>query len=60
GISGAYVDVQLAVDAEGNINFVNALDSDLGSSGQGCVLDVLRAVRFAAGPAATWRERIEL
>ena len=60
GISGAYVEIQLAVDSAGNINFMNALDSDLGSSGQSCVLDVLRAVHFGAGAAATWRERIEL
>jgi hypothetical protein len=60
GIAGAFVQLEIAVDATGAVNYLNALDSDLGAAGQDCVLGILRQVRFAPGPAASWRERIDL
>jgi hypothetical protein len=59
GITGAYVDVEIGVDAAGAVNFMN-LDSDLAGTTNDCVKAVLQGVQFGAGPAATWRERIEL
>jgi ferric-dicitrate binding protein FerR (iron transport regulator) len=60
GIAGAFVQIEIAVDAAGAVNYLNALDSDLGTAGQDCVLGVLRQVRFAPGAIASWRERIDL
>jgi hypothetical protein len=60
GIAGAFVQIEIAVDAAGAVNYLNALDSDLGAAGQDCVLGVLRQVRFAAGTSASWREKIAL
>jgi hypothetical protein len=59
GITGASVDVEIGVDAAGAVNFMN-LDSDLAGTTNDCVKAVLQGVQFGAGPAATWRERIEL
>jgi hypothetical protein len=59
GITGAYVDVEIGVDAAGAVNFMN-LDSDLAGTTNDCVKAVLQGVQFGAGAAASWRERIEL
>jgi len=50
----------ISVDATGARNFLNVIGSDLPASAQGCVKDVLDEVRFVAGPAATWRDRLNL
>lgn len=60
GLTGTYVQLELAVDAGGAVNFLNIVDTDLGSATATCVRDVLADVRFGAGAAATWRERIDL
>jgi hypothetical protein len=60
GLTGAYVQIEIAVDAQGAVNFLNVIDTDLGSTAQSCVREVLADVRFGAGDAATWRERIDL
>jgi hypothetical protein len=36
------------------------LDTDLPLATAGCVRDILAGVRFPAGAAATWRQRIDL
>jgi len=60
GLTGTYVQIELRVDASGAVNFLNVVDTDLGSVTAGCVRNVLAEVRFAPGAAATWRERLEL
>lgn len=60
GLTGTYVQFEISVDAKGALRFLNVLDSDLPSATATCVHDVLADVRFAPGPAATWRERIDL
>ena len=60
GLTGTYVQIELAVDARGAVGFLNVIDTDLPSATASCVREVLADVRFAAGPAATWHERIEL
>jgi hypothetical protein len=39
---------------------LNVIDTDLPSPTANCVRDALVDVRFGAGDAATWRERIDL
>ncbi|HET9619835.1 MAG TPA: FecR family protein [Kofleriaceae bacterium] len=60
GLTGSYVQIELAVDAQGAVSFLNVVDSDLPSATASCVREVLADVHFAAGPAATWRDRIDL
>lgn len=60
GLSGTYVQIEIAVDAQGAVGFLNVIDTDLPSSTASCVREVLADVRFGAGDAATWRERIDL
>jgi len=60
GISDAFVDFAIAVDATGAVSFLNILTSDLPSTTQECVKAVLQDVRFAPGPAASWRDRLNL
>ncbi|HEX3758183.1 MAG TPA: FecR family protein [Kofleriaceae bacterium] len=60
GLTGTYVQIEIAVDPEGAVGFLNVLDTDLPSATASCVRDVLASVRFRPGAAATWRERIDL
>ena len=60
GLTGTYVQVELAVDAQGAVGFLNVIDTDLPSATASCVREVLADVRFGHGAAATWRERIDL
>jgi hypothetical protein len=60
GISGTYVQIEIGVDAQGAINFLNVLDTDMGQASAQCIRDVLRTVTFKPGAAAQWRERIDL
>jgi hypothetical protein len=60
GLTGTYVQIEIAVDPQGAVGFLNVLDTDLPSATASCVRDVLATVRFPAGAASTWRERIDL
>ena len=60
GLTGTYVEVEIAVDAQGAVGFLNVIDTDLPSATASCVREVLADVRFGAGAAATWRERVDL
>lgn len=60
GLTGSYVQIEIAVDPQGSINFLNVLDTDLPSATASCVRESLSAIRFPAGTAATWREKIDL
>jgi ferric-dicitrate binding protein FerR (iron transport regulator) len=60
GLTGTYVQIELTVDAQGAVGYLNVVDTDLPSATAGCVREVLADVRFGAGPAATWRERVDL
>ena len=60
-ITGLSVQIEIGVDAAGAVNFLNVIDSgDLDAQTASCVHEVLADVRFGAGEAATWRERIGL
>ena len=60
GMTDTYVQVELSVDAQGAVGFLNIIDTDLPSDTASCVREVLADVRFGRGAAATWRERIDL
>ena len=60
GLTGTYVQIEIAVDAQGAVGFLNVIDTDLPSATASCVREVLADVRFGQGAAATWRERIDL
>lgn len=60
GMSDTFVQVEISVDTSGAIAFLNVIDTDLPSATAGCVREVLAEVPFGKGPAATWRERIDL
>ncbi|MDB4964071.1 MAG: FecR protein [Myxococcales bacterium] len=60
GLTGTYVQVELAVDASGAVGFLNVIDTDLPSATASCVREVLADVRFRQGAPATWREKLDL
>jgi hypothetical protein len=59
GISDLSVQIEISVDAAGAVRFLN-VDSDLTAGTQACIHDALTQIQFGAGPAATWREKIDL
>jgi hypothetical protein len=60
GLTGTYVQIEISVDAEGAVGFLNVIDTDLPSATASCVREVLADVRFGSGAAATWHERVDL
>jgi hypothetical protein len=60
GVTGAYVQIEIGVDATGAVSFLNIVDTDVSEATASCVRDAFAAVRFGSGPAATWHERIGL
>jgi hypothetical protein len=60
GLTGTYVQIEVAVDAQGAVGFLNVIDTDLPSATADCVREVLAGVRFGRGAVATWRDRIDL
>lgn len=60
GLTDTYVQVELSVDAQGSVGFLNIIDTDLPSDTATCVREALADVRFRPGAAATWRERLDL
>jgi hypothetical protein len=60
GLTNTYVQVEISVDTQGAVGFLNVIDTDLPSATSNCVREVLAGVRFGRGAAATWRERVDL
>jgi hypothetical protein len=60
GLTGTYVQIEISVDGEGAVGFLNVVDTDLPSATANCVREVLADVQFGHGAAATWRERVDL
>jgi ferric-dicitrate binding protein FerR (iron transport regulator) len=60
GLTGTYVQIELAVDDAGAVGFLNVIDTDLPSATASCVREVLADVAFGAGAPATWREKLDL
>jgi hypothetical protein len=59
GIEDAFIVIELSIDARGAVRFANVVDTDLSDGTAKCVRDTVARMKFPAGPAATWRERIE-
>jgi hypothetical protein len=59
-LTGAYVEIEIGVDAQGAKNYLNILHSDLPRDASSCVEGVLNDIRFKPGAAAEWKQRIEL
>ena len=55
---GTHIELDLGVTAAGAIRFLNVGDTDLPDSMASCIRDAAAAVRFPAGPAATFHERL--
>lgn len=60
GLTGTYVQIEISVDAQGAVGFLNVTDTDLPSATANCVREALADVRFSSGAAATWHERVPL
>jgi hypothetical protein len=60
GLSRTFVHVELGIAQSGAVEFLNVIDTDLPSRTADCVRDVIASVRFASGPAATLRYRVDL
>jgi hypothetical protein len=60
GVTGAFVKIEISVDETGAVDFLNVIDTDLPSTTSSCVRQVLANVVFKAGPAATFRDTLEL
>jgi hypothetical protein len=56
----AHLDFSISVTAAGDVGFLNINDTDLSKTDADCVEAVLRDVRFHAGAAATWHQRLDL
>jgi hypothetical protein len=56
----SYVNIEISIDETGAVGFLNILDTDLSATTASCVRDALADVRFKAGAAATFRDKIDL
>ena len=60
GLTGTFVQIEITVDAAGAVNMLNVIDTDLPSDTATCVHATIADVHFAAGPPASWREKLTL
>lgn len=60
GVADTFVTVELSVERDGAIAYLNILDTDLPGEVAECVRSELARLRFGAGPSARVRERLEL
>ena len=60
GLTDTFVQIEITVDAAGAVNVLNIIDTDLPSDTAQCVHDAVADVHFAAGAAATWRQKLTL
>lgn len=56
--AGTFVELEIGVGPSGAIEFLNIAGTDLPDRVARCVRDVVADARLAAGPRATWRDRI--
>lgn len=60
GLADTFVTVELSVERDGAIGYLNIVDTDLPGEVAECVRSELAKLRFGAGLAARLRERLEL
>jgi hypothetical protein len=59
-LTDTFVTIEISIEASGAVSFLNVLNEDLPEQTRSCIHDVLANVEFAAGPAATWHQRVDL
>lgn len=57
-LAGTHVELEIGVDGNGAIRFLNIADTDLPSRASSCLRDAVAAARLGSGAAASWRHRI--
>lgn len=60
GVTDTFVRYEISIDETGALQFLNIIDTDLSSATASCVREVLASVTFKAGPAATFRDKLDL
>lgn len=60
GVADTFVTVELSISHDGTIGYLNIVDTDLPAEVAECVRAVVAGTRFASGPAARLRERVDL
>ncbi|MEZ4368106.1 MAG: FecR domain-containing protein [Kofleriaceae bacterium] len=58
GVFDTHATVDLVVDASGRVQAVSVVETDLPASAAACVRDAIAGVRFGAGPAVRFRQRL--
>jgi hypothetical protein len=57
-LADTFVELEIGVDANGAIRFLNIAETDLPPGAASCIRDTVAASRMSTGAAATWRHRI--
>jgi hypothetical protein len=57
-LADTFVELEIGVDGNGAIRFLNIAETDLPSGAASCIRDTISASRLGSGAAATWRHRI--
>jgi hypothetical protein len=57
-LAGTHVELEIGVDANGAIRFLNIGDTNLPRGAASCIRDAVAASRLGSGAAASWRHRI--
>lgn len=57
-LEGTHIELEIGVDGNGAIRFLNIADTDLPSRASACIRDTVAAAQLGSGAAATWRHRI--
>jgi hypothetical protein len=58
GLTDTFVELDMGVDTDGAIAYLNIASTDLPRSTAACVRDAVAAIVFPAGAPATWRHRL--
>jgi hypothetical protein len=57
-LDGTHVELEIGVDANGAIRFLNIAGTDLPSRASSCIRDTVASAHLGSGAAASWRHRI--
>jgi hypothetical protein len=57
-LEGTHVELEIGVDGDGAIRFLNIAGTNLPSRASACIRDTVSSAHLGSGAAATWRHRI--
>jgi hypothetical protein len=60
GLTDTFVQIEITVDAQGAVNVLNVIDTDLPTETAQCIHDAIADVHFGPGAAATWHQKLTL